>query len=149
MTTLGVHIHKDYMRYAVLEGTKASPLLVAKDRLQTPDPADVPALMDWYDTQFGKLLSDYDPVRIGYRLTLNPDKSQLLHSEFPLGVLNLLAHSKSIPACPYTAQSFTPSKLGLPKTTDLYAHCDSVLGTHPPHWDKNQKHAVLVAWFEL
>jgi len=149
VAVVGVHLHKDFMRYAVLEGTKQSPVLVAKDRLKTPDPSDVPALMDWYETQFAKLLSDHKPDRMGYRLTLNPDKSQLMHSEFPLGVLNLLAHKMSIPVCPYTAQSFTPSKLGLSRGTDLQVHCDSVFGTHPPYWDNNQKYAVLAAWFEL
>lgn len=149
MRTLGLFIQKGSFRYAVLEGTRADPILVAKDRLITPDPDEVPHLMDWYDSQFRQLISAHKPERIAYRLILDPNKEQLLHSEFPLGILNLIAYQRNLPITPYVAQSYTPSRLGLQKGTDLYALCDEVFGQHPPYWDKNQKHAILCAWFKL
>jgi hypothetical protein len=149
MKTLGIHIAKSQLRYALLEGTKAKPILLAKKRLITVDPENVPALMDWFDTQFRSILDKLQPDTIGYRLTLEPKKEQLFTSEFPLGILNLLAHQRSIPITPYTAQNFVGSRLGLSKQTDLFSHCDSIFGENPPYWDKNQKCALLTAWFEL
>lgn len=149
MRVMGVHIAKGQLFYAILEGTKSNPVLVKKDRLVTVDPKNVPQLMDWYETTFARLVSQHGPKRISYRLTLDPKKEQLFTSEFPLGVLNLLAHRKSIPIVAYTARAFVPSKLGLAKETDIYAECDTRFGDNPPYWNDFQKHAVLAAWFEL
>jgi hypothetical protein len=149
MRVLGLHILTGQLRYAVLEGTKNSPTLISKDRLITTDPDNVPELMDWYDTQFRHLINTLRPKRLSYRLTLEPKKDQLFCSEFPYGVLNLIAHQMALPISSYSSKAFTPTRLGLPKGTDLYAHCDAVFGEHPPYWDKNQKNSILVAWFEL
>lgn len=149
MCTLGIHVYKGAFRYAALEGDKANPKLVKLGRAVTTDPAAVPSLMDWYDTQFRLLIDSLKPEKIAYRLTLEPKKEQLFTSEFPLGVLNLIAHSFRLPITPYTSPAFVPSRLGLTKGLDLYEHCDLVFGKHPPHWDREQKHAILVAWFEL
>jgi len=149
MKTIGFYIAKAQLRYAVLDGPRSKPVLVHKERLVTLDPSDVPALMDWYDTQFSALLNQHSPDSIGYRLTLEPKKEQLFTSEFPYGILNLQAYKLGVPITAYTPKSFVSSKLGLPKTASLYDHCDSMLGTHPPYWDDAQKHAVLAAWFEL
>jgi len=149
MKTIGFHLAKEQLRYSVLEGTKIAPKLVTKDRLVTIDPDDVPALMDWFDTQFREILEQHKPERIGYRLTLEPKKEQLFTSEFPYGILNLLAHRNGLPITAYSPQAFVGSKLALAKKADLQEHCDSVFGSHPPYWDKNQKYSLLVAWFEL
>lgn len=149
MKVLGFHLLTGQLRFSVLGGTKSKPNLVEKGRLVTTDPEDASALMDWYDSQFRQLISIHEPDKLSYRLTLDPKKDQLICSEFPLGVLNLIAYQKSLPISSYTARSFTPSRLGLGKGNDLYAHCDTVFGKHPPYWDKNQKNSLLVAWFEL
>ncbi len=149
MKVLGIHIATKELRYSVLEGSKSSPTLVAKDKLITTDPKKAPELMDWYETQFNLILDQYSPDRISYRLTLAPKKDQLLTSSFPLGILNLLAHHRSLPINSYVSGNFVASKLNIPKGTDIYEYCDQVFGTNPPYWDKNQKHSILVAWFEL
>lgn len=149
MNVLGVHIAKDQFRYSVLNGTKATPTLITKKRLSTPAADNVPSLMDWYETQFALILDQCTPGRIAYRLTLVPNKNQLFCSLFPLGILNLLAHRRHIPITPYVSGNYVASRLGLPRGTELYSHCDAVFGTHPPYWDQNQKHAILAAWFEL
>lgn len=149
MRSLGIHVATGQCRFGVLDGTSAKPTLVEKGRLVTPGHEDVPALMDWYDTQFRQLVTSHKPDRLAYRLTLDPKKDQLFCSEFPLGVLNLIAHQKSIPIFAYTARSFTAARLGLEKSLNLYNYCDDVFGKHPPHWDDAQKYSLLVAWFEL
>jgi hypothetical protein len=123
--------------------------LLEKDKLLTTDPLHVAELMDWYESQFTQLLDQHMPDRISYRLTLAPKKGQLFTSCFPFGILYLLAHHRNIPVSSYVSANYTASRLGLPKGTDIYAHCDHVLGLHPPYWDKTQKHSVLAAWFEL
>ena len=149
MRVLGLHIFTGELRFSVLKGTRAAPTLIDRGRLLTTQPDDVPALMDWYESQFQQLITTHKPEKLAYRLTLAPKKDQLFSSEFPLGVLNLLAHKKALPIAAYSAQSFKPSKLELAKNVDMYTYCDSVFGKNPPYWDKNQKHSLLVAWFEL
>lgn len=149
MKILGIHVAKAQLRSAVLSGSKASPVLVEKNRLVTPDPARIPELMDWYETQFKSLIDRLEPDRIAYRMTLDPGKEQIITAEFPLAILNLLAHRSRLPIVGYTAPSFVASKLGLPKGSDLSQACDDTFGDNPPYWDTNQKHAVLVAWFTL
>ncbi|ENT5106601.1 hypothetical protein [Pseudomonas aeruginosa] len=149
MRVLGVHLLKGEFRFGVLEGTRQQPVLVVSRRVVTLSHDYAPSLMDWYDSQFRQLLASYAPERIAYRLTLDPKKEQLITSEFPYGILNLLAHQNNIPINYYTAQNYTASRLSLPKGTDLHSYCDSVLGQHPPYWDANQRNAILAAWFEL
>lgn len=149
MRVLGVHIATGQLRFTVLDGTKAAPTLIAKGRLATPSADDPPALMDWFETQFNLVLDQHRSDCIAYRLTLAPKKNQLFTSSFPLGVLNLIAHRRNIPTTAYVGGNYTASRLGLPKGVDLYIHCDTVFGIHPPYWDPNQKHSVLAAWFKL
>jgi hypothetical protein len=77
------------------------------------------------------------------------EKEPIVHILLPYGILYLLAHHRKIPVSSYVSANYVASRLGLPKGTNIYTHCDDVLGSHPPYWDNNQKHAVLAAWFEL
>lgn len=147
MKSLGIVVQKNYLRYAVLDGEKNNPVLVDKGRQTTTDPTNVPALMDWYETHFEHLLLTHQPNVIGYKLILEPKIEQQHTLAFPLGILNLLAQKKGITVSEYSQRGITPSKLSLPKNTDLMEYVDTVFGTHPPYWDKYQKEAVLVAWF--
>jgi hypothetical protein len=146
---LGLHAHKGALRWAVVEGTRENPVRVDHGRLVTPDPAQVPALMDWYESQFGRLIDDFSPEKIAYRLTLEPSKEQLFFAEFPFGVLNLISHRRGLPITCLTARSFTASRLGLPRDANIHAACDNVFGQHPPYWDDHQRYALLLAWFEV
>jgi hypothetical protein len=149
MKALGFQLLTGHIRYAVLDGNRGAPTLVNKGRLVVPRFNSVPELMDWYETNFDDLLATHDAKRVAYRLTLGPDKSQLFHIIFPYGVLNLQCYKREIPCNEFTSRAFVPSKLGLPRNSDLYAHCDTVFGQHPPYWDEQQKHAILAAWFVL
>lgn len=149
MEILGIHLLKNELRFSSLTGSRSSPILKAKGRILTTNPNDAPVLMDWYDSQFRQLITNHRPDSISYRLTLSPKKEQLFTSSLPLGLLNLLAHQLQIPINFYTPPQFSAARLGLPKGTDIYAACDTAFGTHPPHWDKNQKNSILCAWFDL
>lgn len=149
MKILGIHVLSGQLRYCVLAGTKNKPVLEDKGRLITPSPDNAPALMDWYDTQLQLLITNHKPAKLAYRLTLDPKKDQLITSIFPLGILNFLAHKEALPIANHTSRAFTASRLGFAKGHDIYAECDNTFGNNPPYWDKNQKNALLVAWFEL
>jgi hypothetical protein len=149
MKVMGIHLLKGQMRYSVLRGSKASPELIEKDRLDTIDVTNIPELMNWFDTNFNLLISKIKPQRVSYRLTLTPKKDQLFYLEFPYGILNLICYKKGIPINNYTSKSFNPSRLGQPKSIDLYKYCNDVFGDNPPYWDTNQKNSILVAWFDL
>lgn len=149
MKVLGIHLQKEKLYYAVIEGSKSSPVLVEKERLCTVSWGNVPEFMDWFETHISQIISTHSPDKISYRLTLDPKKEQLFTLIMPLGILNLLAHKENIPTKDYTARSYTPSKLGLSRGLDLYSYCDSIFGTPRPYWDKNMKNAILAGWFEL
>ena len=149
MSVLGIHVLTGQLLYAVLDGTKQIPELIEKNKLIPISTHDVGELMNWFETNFERLISQHNPSKISYRLTLNPAKDQLINLEFPLGILHLICYRQHISTCSYTAGSYVPSKLGLAKGVDLYNYCDTLLGKNPPYWDKNLKNAVLAAWFEL
>ncbi|WP_026842801.1 RuvC family protein [Citrifermentans bremense] len=149
MKVLGIALQKNHLRFAVVEGDKGAPILRDKGRQPTSAPDDVPRLLDWYETHFEHLINEHTPDAIAYKLTLEPSLEQLHTLAFPMGVLNLIAKKKNIPICEYSSRGITPSKLGLPRSTNLLEHVDSVFGDNPPYWDKAQKEAVLVAWFCL
>lgn len=149
MKILGMNLLKGKFYYAILEGTKVNPTLIYKDRLVTVDPNSTPSLMNWYETEFHRIITNYTPDKISYRLALNPSKDQILSSILPLGVINLLSFKSNIQIIGYSPQSFVASKLNLPKGTDLYKHCDKIFGKNPPYWDNNIKNAILASWFEL
>lgn len=132
-----------------MEGTKSAPALFEKGRLTTPNPDEVPQLMDWFETQFEHLINQFKPNKIAYKLTLEPTLEQLHTLSFPFGILNIIAQRNEIEILEFSTRAISPSKLGLPKGTDLHAHVDTQIGTHPPHWDSTQKDSVLVAWFGL
>lgn len=149
MRVLSLFFLKGQLRFSVLEGTKAKPILVDKGRIVPLETADIACLMNWHESNFEALVSKYNPTEIVFRYVLDPDKEQLIHSEFPVGVVHLLCYKKGLPISGYVQQSLVPSKLGLPTGTDLFVYCDTVFGAHPPYWDKNQKTSILTAWLRL
>lgn len=149
MRAMGIALQKNFMRYSILEGSKAKPSLISKGRLPTTDPDEIPALMDWFETQFDLLIKQYKPECIGYKLSLEPNLEQMHTLTFPIGVLNLIANKNQINICEYSTKGITPSKLSLPKGTDLYNLVDNEFGNNPPYWDSVQKDSILVGWFCL
>lgn len=149
MKILGIVVQKNYLRYAVVDGDKNTPVLLDRGRQTTCDPDDLPALMDWYETHYEHLISKHQPDTIAYKLTLDPTIEQQHTLAFPIGILNLLAKKNNINIYEYSSRAITPSKLSLSKNTDLMQLVDEVFGQNPPYWDKYQKEAILVAWFSL
>lgn len=149
MKILGIHLLKGQIRYTLLSGTKEEPILIEKEKVPVISTPDIPELMNWFDSNFREIIEDTKPNRIAYRITLNPKKEQLFNLEFPFGILNLICYQKNIEINSYVSQNYTGKRLGKSRDTDLYELCDTEFGINPPHWDKNQKNSLLIAWFEL
>lgn len=149
MMVIGFNLETGALRYTVLKGTKAEPLFVEKNRFVIKATTSTPELMDWFESSFQNLLDRINPGKIGCKLSLNANKSQIPFWYYPYGVLNNIAHKKGSEVVEFVSQNFTPSKFGLPKTTNLYDHIDTIFGTHPPYWDKNQKYSLIAAWMIL
>lgn len=149
MRTIGFNLETKSMRYTILEGTKATPLFIEKDRFVINATNSTPALMDWFESSFQNLIDRVEPDKIGCKISLKGKKNQIPFWYYPYGVLNNIAHKQNLEVAEFTSQNFTASKFGLPKTTNIYSHIDSIFGTHPPHWDKNQKYSLLAAWMIL
>lgn len=149
MKVLGINILSGKIHYCVLEGSKASPSLVEKDRIVTISSAQVPALMDWFETTIENLINRINPDKIAYRQSLNLNKAQQYNISYPHGILNLLAFKKNIDIKSWVPQNFVASKLGLPKGSNLLEICDQQFGKNPPYWDSGMKNSVLSAWMAL
>ena len=149
MRAIGFTLETKSLRYTILEGTKAAPVFVEKDRFVINAANSTPALMDWFESSFQNLIDRVKPDIIGCKISLNAKKNQIPFWYYPYGVLNIIAHKQNIQVTEFTSQNFTASKFGLPKGTNIYSHIDILFGTHPPHWDKNQKYFLLAAWMIL
>ena len=148
MKVIGFNIVKNEIRHSILEGTISNPIFIEKE-IHTVASEPTPILMDWFESTFENILTRTNPDKIGYRLILNPKRAQIQYSIFPYAILNIIAFRRAIPIFEYINQNFVPSKLGQPKSVDVYEYCSQILGIHPPHWDKNQIYSALSAWITL
>ena len=149
MSILGLNLQRGQLRGCVLDGTKAAPNLVGKERLVLDPSMSAPHKMRWYEDNLNALHGKYGFTGVAYRLHYSVNQTQATDLIMPLGVLNLFCNNSNIPISEFIAQNVTALKLGLPKGSNLYGACDSILGSHAPYWDKVQKDAALVAWMVL
>lgn len=151
MGTLGFFFSSSEIRCVSLSGSKAAPEYVTKERVRIAADMDPAEVVAWLETQLQLLLDRHEPERVAYKATLGGVRTydQVQHKYYAEALLHLVSGKRGVPVTHYFSSSLVPSKLGLPKGTDLFAHVDDVLGKHPPHWDTHTKEAVLVAWFQL
>lgn len=148
MKNIGFNFNTNDFRYCVLQKDSSNISLIEKDRIVYPKALTVTNISGWLETQIFLLLDKHVPEQVGYKLPLVLRATKpIQNSLFPLGILNLCCHKKSIPATHFTSQGINATKLGLSKKDDVYKYVDDHLGEHPPYWDKLTKDAALVAWF--
>ena len=149
MKVLSIALCAGEMRISVLSGTVDNPILLEKKRLIVKDDEDVSVLMDWHESNILNEVNRIDPSKIVCKLNLGVDKKQSITQIMPLGIFSLIAKRKGIPFLLFTSRQFTPTKLSLPKGTNLYNKCDELFGIQRPYWDKQQKDTILGAWMSL
>lgn len=150
MKNIGFNFTTNDFKYCVIEKENDEVSLLEKNKLIYPKNLDVTSLSNWFETQICLLLDKHKPAQVGYKLPITLKKvNHIQNSLFPLGILHLCCHKRSIPATHFTSQGINASKFGLKKTDDVYKYVDDKLGEYPPYWDKSMKDAALVAWFLL
>jgi hypothetical protein len=149
MSSIGINLEKNGFRYTVLNGDKKKPILIDKRKVSINANSSISELMDWYESSFENLLNKHQPANIGIKLSLNAKKAEIAYWYYPYGVLHNMAFKKGISITEYVPPNFTPSKFNLDKKVNVYDHIDTLIGVHPPNWDKSQKYSVLAAWILL
>ena len=150
MKTIGFSFTKNDFRFCVLDGRTTPPTIVEKNKIGYPNNMDTADLMEWFETQLSLIIDKHQPDKISHKISTNITKlDQIKQSCYPQAILNLLCKKKNKPINCYSWQAINATKFGQPKKTDVFAYIESIIGTHPPYWDKATKEAVLVAWFNL
>ncbi len=150
MKNIGFNFTTNDFRYCVIEEVHSTLTLFEKDKILYPAGLDIVSLSGWLETQISLLLDKHTPEKVGYKLPLVLKSTKpIQHSLFSLGILNLCSHKRNIPTTHFTSQAINATKFGLTKKDDVYKHVDSIIGKHPPYWDKPTKDALLTAWFLL
>lgn len=149
MKAIGINFAQNDFRVVVLSKKDGAITIETKEKIVSPT-LDIPDLMEWMETQLNLLMDRHTPTFIGYKVSLDISSvKQIQRSYYPQAILNLIARRKNIEISGWARQGINATKFGEPKTTDVYAYVDTILGRHPPHWDKPTKDALLVAWFKL
>jgi hypothetical protein len=149
MKIIGFSFTKNDLRYAVLEfqDSEEIPKIIDKNKITYPK-RETSELMEWFETQLCLIIDKHTPNQLAYKISLTlPTLDQIRLSCYPQAILNLISRKKRLPIFCYSSQAINASKFGQPKKTDVYAFIDTLIGTHPPYWDKATKEAVLVGWF--
>lgn len=138
------------MYIAALEGTRATPVLVAKESITFPSNLNPGQFTDWAETQFDLILSREKPCQITYKLPTGLNKHQQIFSVyFGLAMLNFVAYRKGIPIRHVAPQSLRPRAFGLERLANIDNHIKVLLGPQGHPWNANIREAASVALLEL
>ena len=159
---LGVFTLTNYFYWAVLEQDNASPTLTDRRREDVPKTMTTAQLMTWYSARVSSLLDSHRPTIVAVRLSLagrgfGQTVAFVEKAIFPNAIVHLLCQQKEppIPVLDFTKQSFRANRFGVTVPVGkkaaqvLSEECDSTFVHDGPHWDENQKEAVLAAWLAL
>lgn len=150
MKIAGFNFTKNDFRYCILNGLTNPPTIIEKNKIVYPNNMDTSDLIEWFETQLSLIIDKHQPNQIAHKISLNlTTLDQIRTSCYPQAILNLLAKKRNIQISNYSAQAINATKFGQSKKTDVFIHMDTLIGSHPPYWDKPTKEAVLVAWFNL
>ena len=150
MTTIGFNFTSSDIYFVVVDGTINAPNFISKNKISLPANHSVPETVDWFENELIAILNNINPDKVSYRLTINNVTNNYVHCVYyAQSVLNLLCHKRQISICHTSPASVKPNKFNQPNGTNLETYIDNVLGTHPPHWNKNMRNSALVAILQL
>jgi hypothetical protein len=150
MESIGFNFTKNDFRFCVISNNTEPPTIIEKNKVVYPHNMDTSELMEWFETQLSLIIDKHKPEKISHKISTSiATLDQIKQSCYPQAILNLIARKKNISINSYSSQAINATKFGYPKKTDVYNYIDSVIGSHPPYWDKVTKDALLVAWFNI
>lgn len=150
MTAIGFNFTSTDIYYVVVDGVLNDPNFVSKNKISLPANYTIPETVDWFESELTAILQNVNPDKIVYRLTINNVTNNYVSSVYyAQAILNLLCHKKQIEISHCSPTAVKPKKFNQPAGTNLENYVDSVLGTHPPHWNKNMRNSALIAILQL
>ena len=151
MKSLGFNIDRGRLRYVVLTGSLAAPEFMARGHVDHDPGMPLPERMAWFQKTFESILTEHRADRIGYRMhwSAKMTQEQVATFHYPWGLLNLLCGERRVEILEATSAQLTAKRFSLPKGSKPMEICDSLIGSHPPHWDQAQRYAACAAWFAL
>jgi hypothetical protein len=148
--TIGFHASKNTIRFVVLEGNRAQPIVVAHDRRPLQLLPDRPQYIQNARNLFSNVIATWAPDCLAYVLTMNAtSQDQLAGLVLPFGALNWCAGESGKPCYEFIAQNFSKTfftKHSIQWPGDKYKASDTVVGVHPPNWTDSERLAALAAW---
>jgi hypothetical protein len=136
--------------YVALTGTKGNPVFNSKDKIALPVNHNVPETVAWFETQLELILNNLNPEIVSYKLSIsNVSNNYVSKVYYGQALLNLLCFKKGILINHTSPSSIVVSKFNQPKGTDLYEYLNTLIGSHPPYWDKTMKDTALIALIQL
>ena len=146
-TALGFRAERSAINWAVVEGSREEPVLVAADQAVAPATYSEGAALVWFRDQVRQLIQVYSPqvVAIRYPETVIRSSAQLsMHKRCRVeGVLVEVAHSSGITVL--TGALATISKNLGTKAAKHYLETEELRGLDWSGHSKNRKEAILVA----
>lgn len=153
MRSIGFHASKGTIRFVVVEGVSASPVVITHERRPLQLQKDRPAFVRNAKNLIGNVLATFAPDRVAYILSMDAkSQDQVAGLIMPFGALNGCALESEIPCAEFIAANFSKSfflKNGAVWHGDRYKSADSVLGIHPPNWTNSERLAAMAAWGAL
>ncbi len=149
MAVLGISLVKNGFRYCVLDGNNDSPTIINFNKIEISLSHNPQKLMNWYETTFQNLITNFSPTIIGLKVTLDAKKDEIAPWYYPLGLIHNLSYKNQIKTVEFVPRNFTASKFGMHKSVDIYDYIDKNFGMFKPKWDKHQKYALLSAWMVM
>ena len=151
MKAIGFNIGGGTLRWVVASGTRALPVMAARGRCAYDTAGPLEARMSEFQKTFASLLAEHAPDAAAYRMHMGRTmtQEQVATYHYPWGVLLLECSRAGIAAAEFTGASLTAKRFGLAKGSKPMDAVDEVMGTHPPHWDDQQRYAACAAWGAL
>lgn len=143
---LGICLEKGGLHYAAVSKEKSGFSLVKRERLINPEDRSETGSAEWYFDTFNGLAKEHDVAQVGCKIHYAIKNQDGLKTHgFPLGILSLVAHNRSIEISFFTKQKLKGSKLfGLPKTQDPFVWVEQYKD-QKPYWNDAAKTSVLLA----
>ena len=143
---IGFSFAKQQVRLTVLDGTKAAPVFLSKDKLEYGAGLTASEIAVWLDRNLSEAINRVAPQLVCYRLAWSYNKQQQAYSlVYPCAILEVVCSTTNIPCKGFGYQALTSKALGFPKGVSVTEHCTALIGAHPPYWDAPQINSSLAA----
>lgn len=146
LVQLGICLEKGGLHYAAVQNNKGAFSLVKREKLVNPEDRSETGSAEWYFDTFTGLVNEHDAQKIACKIHYAIKNQEGLKTHgFPLGILSLVAHNRSVDLSFFTKQKLKGPKLfGLAKHQDPFTWVEQYKDKLP-YWNDAAKTAVLLA----